>query len=152
MNAKVIGLATSPKPPNGERLYRVKQDEIELKVDHGIVGNCKAGSNANREVNLLAQWSYEWYARNMGEERTMPGGFGENIVISDELDPAWLDHNAVLGIGGTRLRVNWSRTPCNVMAENTAIERFELLNGRVGVLCTVLQAGTIKVGDTVTVE
>ena len=74
---------------------------IEVKKDHGIVGDAHAG-NWHRQISLLADESVDTM-RGKGVE-LQPGDFAENILTRG-LELNTLPVGTVLRVGETRLQV-----------------------------------------------
>lgn len=85
-------------------------------------------------------------------ERMGPGGFGENLTL-DGTDETQVCVGDVLDVGSVRLQISSPRGPCMDIARrwNDAglLQRVVDLR-RTGWYLRVLRAGTLSVGDTVT--
>ncbi|MBZ0137369.1 MAG: MOSC domain-containing protein [Planctomycetes bacterium] len=145
-NAKVLGLAIGPEGSDTP-LHREARDSVKLVEGAGVEGDKKYGQSKGRQVNLLSERSYKWFERNFGRERELPGGFGENIVISSELDLAWLDLGQRITIGDAVIEVVTPRSPCAGFTEAVDGVKVSHFVGHVGWMCAVVKSGTIKVGD-----
>lgn len=148
--ATVLYLCTAS--PGGAPLVREERDELELVEGKGVRGDRKFGASKNRQVNLLTQRSYTWFEQSFGRALTAPGGFGEQIVISDEIDLNWLAVGARLALGEAELELAFAREPCLHMAGNLGADKAAYFVGHVGVLCRVTRSGRVRRGDKVVVD
>lgn len=145
-SGRVLGLAIGPAG-NETPIYREQRDVVQLVEDKGVEGDKKFGTSHGRQVNLLSKHSYDWFERNFGRELPMPGGFGENVVV-DGIDPNWLDLGQRIQLGGAVLQVTTPRAPCAGFTEHVDGQKVSHFVGHVGVMCAVVQGGTVRVGDT----
>jgi len=103
--AEVVAVCISAN--KGERKKPVAQ--VELRVDHGIVGDAHA-ANWHRQVSLLAQESID-KMRALGLDVTT-GDFAENITTSG-IDLVSLPIGSRLAIGETLLEVTQIGKECH---------------------------------------
>ena len=121
-------------------------DSIELRVEWGVVGDAHAG-NWHRQVALLAWESIE-KALQRGLD-VSPGSFAENITTQGLELPT-------LPIG-TRLRVGPALMEVTQIGkdphEHDVIHELvgDSVIPREGIFCRVLEGGTVKAGDAITV-
>lgn len=117
-----------------------------LVADHGIEGDAKAGRSRNRQLNIL---SLEWLERLKEKGyRTMPGDFGEQIIIQDLAVEHLLPGDQLqLGPSAT-IEITMPRTGC-IRLEAAQGQSNEAFGGLVGMLSKVITAGVIKIGDEV---
>lgn len=120
-------------------------DEIELKVDWGIVGDAHAG-NWHRQVSLLGQESVDKLQKKLTDITLTPGVFAENILV----DGITLYELPV----GTKLKMGE-----NVLAEVTQIGKEchtdcairkaagDCVMPREGIFVKILEPGVVKPGD-----
>ena len=121
--------------------------EIQLKIDHGIVGDAHAG-NWHRQVSLLAEESIDTM-RALGLELTA-GAFAENInTVGIELKT--LPVGTLLQIGAAVLRVTQIGKECH---KDCAIRQQvgNCVMPREGIFARVLTGGAVRPGDPVMVE
>ena len=102
-------------------------------------------------MNLLSQHSYDWFERNFGRNLTLPGGFGENIVVSG-IDLSWLDLGQCIKLGDAVIELITPRAPCAGFTEAVDGIKVSHFVGHVGWMCAVVKGGTVKVGDSATLE
>lgn len=145
--AKVIGLAIAPE--GGARLQREARQSLTFVEGKGVEGDKNFGKRAERGVNLLSQHSYDWFKRSFNRERPSPGGFGEQVVISGEIDPNWLTLRQRIQLGDAILEVTTPRTPCDSFTNAVDGGKISYFVGHVGVMCAVVKGGSATVGDAV---
>ena len=114
--------------------------EARLLADFGFDGCAHAKPTSDRQVLLVDRETLE------AMELT-PGILRENITTAG-LNVNSLQVGQQLRIGDARLEVAMVCTPCNQMERIRPGLRKELW-GRRGMLCRVLQGGTIRPGDLI---
>ena len=122
-------------------------DEVELRPQHGIVGDAHAG-NWHRQVSLLAQKSVDKLQEKISI-RLKPGDFAENILC-DGIELAKLPVGTRLKIGTALCEVTQIGKECHA---DCAIRQQagDCVMPREGIFAVVLEAGTARPGDTVEV-
>ena len=120
--------------------------EIQLKIDHGIVGDAHAG-NWHRQVSLLAQESVEKMKAVFPDIPV--GAFAENI-LTEGLTLFTLPVGTRLRVGEVLLEVTQIGKECHA---HCAIRQQvgDCVMPRAGIFTIVLEEGTIRAGDTITV-
>ena len=120
--------------------------EIQLKIDHGIVGDAHAG-NWHRQVSLLAQESVETMKAVFPDIPV--GAFAENI-LTEGLTLFTLPVGTRLRVGEVLLEVTQIGKECHA---HCAIRQQvgDCVMPREGIFTIVLEEGTIRAGDTITV-
>ncbi|MGZ4472755.1 MAG: MOSC domain-containing protein [Nocardioidaceae bacterium] len=130
----------------------------ELGLDGDQVADTEHHGGTYQAVYAFAQEDLDFWSEQLGET-VPPGLFGENLTTTG------IDVNeAVVGerwrIGTALLQVIEVRIPCNVFKnwlgvrgyDNTVwVKRFTA-EGRPGPYLRVLEEGTLRVGDPITVE
>ena len=136
--AEVIAVCISEN--KGERKKPVQS--VELRVDHGIVGDAHAG-DWHRQVSLLAQESIN-KMRALGLDVTT-GDFAENITTSG-IELVSLPIGSRLQIGETLLEVTQIGKECHTRC---AIfhQAGDCVMPKEGIFAKVIRPGTIKPGD-----
>jgi len=121
----------------------------------GLVGDRQVDSShggPDKAVYAYADEDAAWWAGELGTT-IEPGRFGENlrtsgIEVTDALvGERWLVADVVL-------EVRMPRTPCQNLSLRMGIEGFHMrfnATGRVGALLRVVQPGTVRAGDPITV-
>lgn len=141
--ATVTAVCISEK--KGTRKHAVPA--IEVKRDHGIVGDAHAG-NWHRQISLLADESVDTM-RGKGVE-LRPGDFAENILTRG-LELKSLPVGTVLRVGETRLQVTQIGKECHNDCEIRRLVGTCVMPTQ-GIFAIVLDEGTIRPGDTISVE
>lgn len=120
--------------------------EIQLKIDHGIVGDAHAG-NWHRQVSLLAQESVDKMKAVFPDIPV--GAFAENI-LTEGLTLYTLPVGTRLRIGEVLLEVTQIGKECHA---HCAIRQHvgDCVMPREGIFAIVLEEGTIRSGDAITV-
>ena len=120
--------------------------EIQLKIDHGIVGDAHGG-NWHRQVSLLAQESVEKMKAVFPDIPV--GAFAENI-LTEGLTLFTLPVGTRLRVGEVLLEVTQIGKECHA---HCAIRQQvgDCVMPREGIFTIVLEEGTIRAGDTITV-
>jgi len=149
--AKVLGLAIGPEG-NDTPIYREARDSVMLVEGKGVEGDKKFGKHLGRQVNLVTRAGYDWFERNFGRSRELPGGLGENIVLSPEIDLNWLDLGQRIRIGEAVLEVVTPRMPCAHFTETVEGVKVSHFVGHVGLMCAVVKSGKVHVGDPAALE
>ena len=140
--ASVVAVCISER--KGTQKHEVP--EIQLKIDHGIVGDAHAG-NWHRQVSLLAQESVE---KMKAVFLDIPvGAFAENI-LTEGLTLYTLPVGTRLRVGEVLLGVTQIGKECHA---HCAIRQQmgDCVMPREGIFAIVLKEGTIRAGDTITV-
>ena len=121
--------------------------EIQLKIDHGIVGDAHAG-NWHRQVSLLADESVELMRQRFPDIPT--GAFAENILTRG-IALSTLPVGTKLRVGQVLLQVTQIGKECHA---DCAIRRQvgDCVMPREGIFTKVLEEGSIHPGDEITIE
>ena len=140
--AKVLAVCIS------ERKGTVKHpvDEVELKIDHGIVGDAHAG-NWHRQVSLLSDESVAKMRKRFPDIPV--GAFAENI-LTEGLILYELPVGTRLRVGEVLLEVTQIGKECHA---DCAIRQQvgDCVMPREGIFAKVLREGTVRAGDPVQV-
>ncbi|MCI7740793.1 MAG: MOSC domain-containing protein [Clostridiales bacterium] len=121
--------------------------EIQLKIDHGIVGDAHAG-NWHRQVSLLADESVELMRQRFPDIPT--GAFAENILTRG-IALSTLPVGTKLRVGQVLLQVTQIGKECHA---DCAIRRQvgDCVMPREGIFTRVLEEGCIRPGDEIATE
>ena len=140
--ASVVAVCISER--KGTQKHEVP--EIQLKIDHGIVGDAHAG-NWHRQVSLLAQESVEKMKAVFPDIPV--GAFAENI-LTEGLTLYTLPVGTRLRVGEVLLEVTQIGKECHAYC---AIRQQvgDCVMPREGIFTIVLEEGTIRPGDAITV-
>ena len=119
---------------------------IELKREHGILGDAHAG-NWHRQVSLLANESVDKMREKL--PGIPVGAFAENI-LTEGIEVHRLPIGTVLKIGETRLEVTQIGKECHM---GCAIRKQvgDCVMPREGIFAIVLQEGIIRAGDPIVI-
>jgi MOSC domain-containing protein YiiM len=134
--ASVQNLFRAPK----KHLPMEELTEIQALGDSGFEGCAHARSGRSRQVLLVD-------GETLDAMELQPGVLRENITTSG-LNVNSLAIGQQLRIGPTRLEVSEVCTPCDQMEKIRPGLRKELW-GRRGMLCRVIEGGTIRRGDSI---
>lgn len=143
MKGEVVAVCISEN--KGERKTLVPQ--VELRVDHGIVGDAHAG-DWHRQVSLLAEESIE-KMRRLGLSVTA-GAFAENITTRG-LDLVSLPVGTRLHLGETLVEVTQIGKECHTRCA-IYYQAGDCVMPKEGIFAKVLRGGMVKPGDAVSVE
>jgi MOSC domain-containing protein YiiM len=134
--ASVQNLFRAPK----KHLPMEELTEIQALGDSGFEGCAHARSGRSRQVLLVD-------GETLDAMELQPGVLRENITTSG-LNVNSLAIGQQLRVGPTRLEVSEVCTPCDQMEKIRPGLRKELW-GRRGMLCRVIEGGTIRRGDSI---
>jgi MOSC domain-containing protein YiiM len=133
---QVFKLFRSPK----KHFPMEELEEVRAVREVGFEGCAHARPGGKRQVLLMDRETLE--AMNL-----TPGILRENIT-TDGLNVNGLEAGQLLRIGETRMEVSVVCTPCDEMEKIRQGLRKELW-GRRGMMCRVLEGGTIRRGDAI---
>jgi uncharacterized protein YcbX len=118
----------------------VRIDEAQLSI-RGLEGDFHAEMADSRQVLMVSGFVLD-------ELGITPGSLFENMVI-DNLDVMSLKTGQRLGIGNAELEVTIPCAPC-IQMDRVRKGLRQALDGKRGMFARVVTAGTIRVGDRVT--
>ena len=121
-------------------------DSIEVKKDHGIVGDAHA-ENWHRQISLLADESIEKMRSRMPQVSLLPGVFAENITTQG-ISLFTLPIGTRLKVGDTLLEITQIGKECHMGCEIRTITG-DCVMPREGVFAVVVEEGAIKPGDSI---
>lgn len=161
MTAKILALSVA-KPEKLQfeeletRTSMHKRSVDELKVNsRSIEGDVFATSQLHGTVDsvlyIVGRESIRPYAKALGLADYPTGFIGENILV-DNFDEKEISVGDVFQIGEVQAQATSPRIPCNKLNVSTQNHRGRELmveNLRSGVYFRILQAGAIKVSDSV---
>ena len=139
----VLAVCTSPQ----KGTLKTGVEQATLRADWGLEGDAHAG-RWHRQVSLLSAEKIEAF-RATGVQVPW-GAFGENLVVSG-LDLRSLPVGTLLRCGGALLELSQIGKACHT---SCAIRRQtgDCIMPREGVFARVLEGGTVRIGDVITVE
>ena len=140
--ASVVAVCISER--KGTQKHAVS--EIQLKIDHGIVGDAHTG-NWHRQVSLLAQ---ECVDKMKAVFPDIPGGAYAQNILTEGLTLYTLPVGTRLRVGEALLEVTQIGKECHA---HCAIRQQvgDCVMPREGIFTIVLEEGTIRAGDAITV-
>jgi len=115
-------------------------EQVEALANFGFAGCAHARKSGNRQVLLVDN-------ETLDAMELCPGIIRENITTQG-LNVNGLGLGERLRVGAALLQVSAVCTPCDQLELVRPGLRRELY-GRRGMLCRVLESGTIRVGDTI---
>jgi MOSC domain-containing protein YiiM len=122
------------------RLPMEELQEVHAVTDKGFEGCVHAQTGGPRQVLLVDR-------ETLDAMDLLPGILRENIT-TEGMNVNGLPLGQTLRIGDVRLEVSAVCTPCDLMEKIRPGLRKELY-GRRGMLCRVIEGGTIRRGDTI---
>lgn len=134
--ASVQNLFRAPK----KRLPMEELTEVQVVGNSGFDGCAHARPSKSRQILLVD-------GETLDAMELQPGVLRDNITTSG-LNVNSLAIGQQLRVGGTRLEVSEVCTPCDQMEKIRPGLRKELW-GRRGMLCRVIEGGTIRRGDAI---
>ena len=140
--ARVLAVCISTR--KGEKKHPV--DAIQLKIDHGIVGDAHAG-NWHRQVSLLANESVD-KMREKGLTLSA-GDFAENI-LAEGIALRALPVGARLRVGETELEITQIGKECHSDCEIKKKVGVCVMPAE-GVFAIVKKEGVVRAGDGIEV-
>lgn len=135
-----IGEAAWPEPVRSV-------DEVEAVAGQGLVGDRKFG--ARRQITIVSTDELDEAAAVWGGE-IWPGSTRRQITISGARLNR--EEGAVIRLGDVVVSVQGDCTTCEEMEQTVGVGARAALDGRAGVTGTILESGTIRVGDPVTLD
>ncbi|MCY4011788.1 MAG: MOSC domain-containing protein [Gammaproteobacteria bacterium] len=121
-------------------------EETTIAVETGVDGDAR-GQLRGRQVTVLCQESWDAACRDLGRE--VPWTTRRANILIEGLDLA-NSSGKTLAIGGATLAITGETDPCERMDEQAhGLTAALAPDWRGGVTCRVIQAGGVKVGDSV---
>jgi len=124
-----------------------------LGLEGDAVCDSKHHGGVDQAVYIFGQPDYDWWSAELGRELP-PGTFGENLTIGG-LESATLSIGDRLRLDEILLEVTAPRIPCATLATRMGDPAFVKKYRRAerpGLYCRVLQEGSVRTGETVTLE
>ncbi|MEQ8965105.1 MAG: MOSC domain-containing protein [Azospirillaceae bacterium] len=142
---RLLAIARKPgRSPERELLDRAEIDRVT-----GIEGDL-LGKIRNRQVTILSREAWEATCAELGVELDWTTRRANLLVEGLDLDTT---PGGRLAIGGVVLEVTGESLPCAKMeARQPGLRAALKTDARGGLICKVVQPGTIAVGDAVTAE
>ena len=140
--AKILATCISEK----KGIMKKEVPQIEMKIDHGIVGDAHAG-NWHRQISLLSNTSVDKLRSKLTIE-LKPGAFAENILIDEGICLYKLPIGTKLRIGTAETEVTQIGKECHFDCEIRK-KAGDCVMPREGIFVKVLREGIAKPGDYV---
>ena len=122
-------------------------DEIAAVAGKGLEGDRYFGST--RQVTLIATGELNDAAAELGYDRIDAGSTRRNITV--DLPSLPRTHGSRIEVGEVVFEVWRDCAPCEVMEDTVGIGAKAALKARAGVSATVVNGGTVALGDVVSV-
>ena len=123
--------------------------KANITIDEGIIGD-RRGSSNKRQVTVLFNLDWIDTCKELGKNIHWTNRRA-NLYVSDIR--AYECSNRRILIGDVILRVNFETDPCLVMdSQHNGLMRALTPNWRGGVCCSVINGGTISIGDQVKLD
>ena len=122
---------------------------VELSQTKGLIGDHYSGQSGNRHVTLIQAEHLPVVAALTGRDTLDPALVRRNIVVSGLNLLALKDHK--LQVGDVILQVTGQCHPCSKMEAALGPGGYNAIRGHGGLTAKIIQDGTIRVGDEVTV-
>jgi MOSC domain-containing protein YiiM len=128
-------------------------NSIAIETNAGIVGNSRywqrrsrsTGKPTNRQVSLIEREQIAEHANALGLP-TIESGLVRSNIETEGIDLIAL-MNRNIRIGEATLYIATTRDPCHKMNKIAPGLRERMIDNKQGVLASVIQSGTIKIGD-----
>ena len=125
----------------------------KLGIENDVIVSKKHHGGLDQAVYVYGWTDYEWWSNKL-KQYFGPGTFGENLTIL-ELESAHFNIGDYLYTGAVTLQVTAPRIPCGTfaarMGDSKWVKQFRRAE-RPGLYCRVLQEGSVKRGEVVSVE
>ena len=126
----------------------VALEEVEAVAGHGLLGDHYASrTNGKRQVTLIQQEHLVVVAQLLGNAEVLPESVRRNIVVSGINLYALRDRK--FRIGEVSLEGTGTCDPCSRMEEVLGTGGYNAMRGHGGIVCRILESGTIQLGDAV---
>ena len=145
----VLGEVTSVNisAKKGQRKTPIESGVMEVRADYGCADEAHASDAWHRQISLLAEESIK-KAQNRGLT-VKEGDFAENITTRGFM-PFFIPIGTVLQIGEVRVEISQVGKVCHTRCAIYYLAG-DCIFPREGIFGVVLDSGTIKVGDAITV-
>jgi MOSC domain-containing protein YiiM len=138
-------------------IFKFPTDQAVKVTKGGLEGDVivskKHHGGPDQAIYVYGAADYGWWSQELGMD-IAPGTFGENLTIS-ELESAQFNVGDYLHVGDVTLQVTAPRIPCKTFAarmdDSQWVKKFRHAE-RPGLYCRVIQEGSIRAGDAVSME
>ena len=125
-------------------------DSVQATTDNGLLGDRYSGRTGKRQVTLIQQEHLDVIASVMAIPTCSPEMLRRNIVVHG-LNLLSLK-NKQFRIGETILEYTGLCHPCSFMEDVFGDGGYNAVRGHGGITARIVQNGTIKLNDCITVE
>ncbi len=134
---------------SGRRQPVIAVDEVECSLEKGLIGDRYTGSAGGKRMVTLIQYEHLGVVASLlARSEVHPSLVRRNIVVSGVNLHAL--RKLKFQIGDAILQGTGDCEPCSHMEAALGPGGYQAMRGHGGITATVLQAGTIRVGETVT--
>ncbi|MEM7246015.1 MAG: MOSC domain-containing protein [Acidobacteriota bacterium] len=123
-------------------------ERVEIRADHGIVGDRKAKSGVKGQVTVFSLEKLAEASQELGRP-IEAGRTRRNIAVEGVELP---DLGGRLRLGPVLVEVTQDAAPCNLMNELFGHGAKDALEDRAGVRAKVLEGGELGIGDAVSAD
>jgi MOSC domain-containing protein YiiM len=129
----------------------VALDEVEAVAGVGLVGDHYASkTNGKRQVTLIQREHLTVVAQILAKTEVLAASVRRNIVVSGI--NLYALRNRKFRIGDVVLEGAGTCDPCSRMEEVLGPGGYNAMRGHGGIVCRILESGTIRTGDPVTAQ
>ena len=126
----------------------IEKESVQVSFDGGLAGDrFSGGKGSKRQVTLIQAEHLEAVASMMHLEEVEPSLLRRNIVVSGVNLLALKDKT--FRVGDVTLKHTGPCQPCSKMERNLGPGGYNAMRGHGGITATVIEEGTIKIGDPV---
>ncbi|GJM36023.1 MAG: molybdenum cofactor sulfurase [Saprospiraceae bacterium] len=143
---KIDWIGIRPK----RRAELLEVNEVQIDEKQGLQGDHYSSSSTKRQVTLIQAEHLQGVASMLGVDKIDPGLTRRNIVVSGINLLALKDRQ--FNIGEVVLEVTGQCHPCSRMEENLGPGGYNAMRSHGGITARVIQAGTIRKGDAVSLK
>jgi MOSC domain-containing protein YiiM len=134
------------RPSRGEPVEA--RTVVSVDLDLGLVDDHFSGkAGSPRQVTLIQQEHLDVLAKLLRMQSVDPALTRRNILVSG-INLAALKEK-IIQIGSAKLKVTGGCPPCGRMESNLGAGGYNAMMGHGGVTASVVQPGTIQIGDRV---
>jgi len=126
-----------------------RRDAVRIDLDAGVSGDAR-GRTPRRQVVVVTREGWDAACRELGD--VVPWTFRRGNVLVEGLALAGTTGRR-LRLGGALLEITGECDPCeNMDRQRQGLRRALVPDWRGGVMCRVLEAGPVRVGDAAVLE
>lgn len=133
------------RPARGEAMQVA--DRVAVSPANGLIGDRYAGRTGTRHLSLLQFEHLPVIASVLGVAEIDPRLLRRNFLVSGINLLALKDK--VVTIGSALIEITGACHPCSRMETQLGAGGYNAMRGHGGVTARVIEAGTIRIGDTV---